>query len=312
MQEAGIVYSDFYLLHDTGAHPECPARLAAVRDHLVKTGQWERARVFEPRAADVEDLLMVHTSEHVFRVQRFCSEGQRHLDPDTVVCAASFDVARAAAGGVFVGVDQVMLREVTHALCLVRPPGHHASADRAMGFCLFNNVALGARYAQRRHECGKVLIVDFDVHHGNGTESIFYEDDTVYYYSIHRWPFYPGTGSADRRGRGRGEGFTRNVPLSARLDRGGVVSLFVKTLDEIASTFKPDIVFISAGFDAYEGDPIAGLGLVPKDFYEMTRAVVEVTDAACPGRLVSVLEGGYDLDAIGPCVSEHLRALAGE
>jgi len=312
MSYVGIVYSEIYLLHDTGAHPECAVRLEAARGHLVKTGQWETARVFEPRAAVVEDLLMVHSSEYVFRIERLCGEGRQHLDPDTVVCERSYDVARAAVGGVFVAVDQVMLREVDRAFCLVRPPGHHACADRAMGFCLFNNVALGARYAQERHGCTRILIVDFDVHHGNGTQAIFYDDDSVFYYSTHRAPFWPGTGAAEETGTGAGGGFTRNVPMPYGLDRGAVVSLFVKTLDEIAAGFEPEFILISAGFDASAGDPIAGLGLEPTDFYEMTRVVVELARTACAGRVVSVLEGGYDLAAIGPCVSEHLRALAGD
>ena len=196
MHSIGLVYSDIYLAHETGDHPECPERLRAIVAHLRESGTWEKLRVFEPRAADVEDLLMVHTESHVFRVQRFCHEGKRYLDPDTVVCPASFDVARAAAGGVFVAIDQVMLREV----------------DRAMGFCLFNNVALGARYAQRRHGLKRVLIVDFDVHHGNGTQAAFYSDPDVLYFSTHEYPLYPGTGHWREMGQGAGQGTTVNVP----------------------------------------------------------------------------------------------------
>ena len=309
MAKVGLVYSDIYLAHETGDHPECPERLRAIVAHLQQSGTWDKCRVFEPRAADVEDLLMVHTESHVFRVQRFCHEGKRYLDPDTVVCPASFDVARAAVGGVFVAIDQVMLREVDRAMALVRPPGHHAGADRARGFCLFNNIALGARYAQRRHGLKRVLIVDFDVHHGNGTQDIFEEDDSVFYFSMHRWPFYPGTGAAERKGTGRGKGFTFNLPLAATTDRETTVSLFEQSLADVAERFTPDIVLVSAGFDAYADDPIAGLGLQPRDFRAMTAAIVALADKACRGRVVSTLEGGYDLKALGPCVEQHLKAM---
>jgi len=193
-------------------------------------------------------------------------------------------------------------------MALVRPPGHHASADRAMGFCLFNNVALGARYAQRRHALGRILIVDFDVHHGNGTQAIFEEDDSVFYFSMHRWPFYPGTGAAERKGTGKGKGFTFNLPLAAATDRETIVSLFAQSLEDIAERFTPDLVLVSAGFDAHADDPISGLNLQPRDFGAMTGRIVALADKACRGRVVSALEGGYDLKSLGPCVEQHLRA----
>jgi acetoin utilization deacetylase AcuC-like enzyme len=309
MAHTGIVYSSVYLAHRTGEHPECPARLVVIQNHLQRSGLWEKFRIFTPRAADIEELRMVHTEEHIFRVQRFCHEGRTSIDPDTAVCPESFDVARTAAGGVFVAIDQVMLREVKNVFCMVRPPGHHAGASEAMGFCLFNNVALGARYAQKHHACRKVLIVDFDAHHGNGTQAIFYEDDSVFYLSMHRFPFYPGTGHESERGKGRGAGFTLNCPVPVSLDRAVIVSLFVKALDDVVRVFVPDFVLVSAGFDGYAGDPIAGLHLETRDFREMTAAIVELAGKCCSGRIVSVLEGGYDLNSLGECVEEHLRAL---
>ena len=309
MPKAGLVTSDLYLAHDTGVHPECPERLRAIVEHLRKSGTWEKLRVFEPRAADVEDLLTVHTEEHVFRVQRFCHEGKRFLAPETIVSAQSFDVARAAVGGTFVAIDQVMLREVDRAMALVRPPGHHAGADRAMGFCLFNNVALGARYAQRRHGLGKVLIVDFDLHHGNGTQEIFEEDDSVFCFSMHRFPFYPGTGGAERKGSGLFRGSTFNLPLPATTDRETIVSLFAQSLEDIEERFAPDIVLVSAGFDMHRDDMNGGMGLLPEDFREMTRSIVALADRRCAGRVVSVLEGGYDLRSLGRSVEAHLKAM---
>jgi acetoin utilization deacetylase AcuC-like enzyme len=311
MARTGLVYSDVFLAHDTGQHPECAGRLTAVRSHLQRSGLWDELRIFTPRAADIEQLRMVHTQEYIFRLQRFCHEGRTCLDPDTVVCKESFDVARTAAGSVFVGIDQVMLGEVQNAFCLVRPPGHHATASEAMGFCLLNNVALGAKYLQQHHKVARILIVDFDAHHGNGTQSVFYEDDTVFYFSMHRFPFYPATGRETERGKNLGLGFTRNCPIPISFDRGTIVSIFVKTLDEIARTFTPDFVLVSAGFDAYEEDPIAGLKLKVRDFHDMTSAVVDLAAKACRGRIVSVLEGGYDLNSLGPCVEQHLRALMG-
>ncbi len=309
MSRVGLVYSDLYLAHDTGDHAECADRLRAIVAHLRKTGAWDSLRVFEPRAADIEDLLMVHTEEHVFRVQRFCHENHRYLDQDTVVSPQSFDVARAAVGGTFVAVDQVMLREVDRAMALVRPPGHHASANRAMGFCLFNNVALGARYAQQRHGLKNILIVDFDVHHGNGTQEIFQEDDSVFFFSIHRFPFYPGTGSGVSKGSGLFSSYTVNLPLAPTTDRETVVSLFGQSLADVAERFTPDLVLVSAGFDMYRDDPIAGLGLLAEDFREMTRSIVALADKACAGRVVSVLEGGYHLPSLGRCVEAHLKAM---
>ena len=309
MPPTGLIYSNVYLAHQTGDHPECPSRVKSIWSHLKMRRLLEELQVYEPRAADVEQLMMVHREDYVFRVQRLCSEGGGYLDPDTVVGPESFVAARAAVGGVFTAVDQVMLGEVKNAFCLVRPPGHHAPPDDAAGFCIFNNVALGARYCQQHHGLERVLIVDFDSHHGNGTQRAFYDDDTVFYCSVHRYPFYPGTGHENDRGAGRGEGFTLNCPIRVPRDRGKFLVTFQRAMQEIEKRFVPDFVLVSAGFDAFEEDPLAGMGLHIGDFHNITSMILEFALKTCEGRLVSTLEGGYNLEWLGPCVEQHLQAM---
>ena len=304
-----IIYHEIFLEHDTGDHPECAARLTSIVGHLMRTGVWEAVRVRPPRLASIQDLLTVHTEPYVFEVERAAKEGGRYLDPDTVVSPRSFEVARYAAGGVLSAVDAVMLGEAPNVLCLVRPPGHHAGPDRAMGFCLFNNVAIAARYVQQKHQQKNVLIVDWDVHHGNGTQEVFYRDPTVFYFSLHRRPFYPGTGSSSETGEGPGRGTTLNRPLGMKTDRGTYLKTFASGLAQAVSGFRPDFVLISAGFDSAGDDPIGGLALRPEDFGTLTESVMAVADEHCRGRLVSVLEGGYNLSTLGPAVEQHLLGL---
>jgi acetoin utilization deacetylase AcuC-like enzyme len=218
-------------------------------------------------------------------------------------------VAVAAVGGVLAAVDAVMAGEVRNAFCAVRPPGHHATRDRAMGFCLLNNVAIAARYIQQKHKLEKVLIVDWDVHHGNGTQEAFYEDASVFYFSIHQHPFYPGTGNVDERGAGAGAGSTQNVPLPAGSDDRRYLQEVRDKLVPSAQKFQPDFVLISAGFDAHENDLLGGMSVTTEGFAEMTRVVRQLAEDHCDGRLVSVLEGGYHLDSLAACVEAHLRNL---
>jgi acetoin utilization deacetylase AcuC-like enzyme/formylglycine-generating enzyme required for sulfatase activity len=307
----GFVYDEVYLRHQTGGgHPERPERLSAIVRRLEKTGLLARMAQLKPVPAEEKWLLTVHAPEYVDHVRRSCQGGARFLDSmDTPVSKESFTAAQTAAGGVLVAVDAVVEGKLQSAFCAVRPPGHHATKNRAMGFCLLNNVAIAARYAQQKHKLAKVLIVDWDVHHGNGTQAAFDDDPTVFYFSIHQYPFYPGTGSADERGRGKALGTKLNVPLPAGSGDREYKRAFVEKLRPAALAFKPDLVLISAGFDAYEHDLLGGMKVSTEGFAELTRIVREIASQCCDGRLVSVLEGGYNLDGLAECVEAHVRVL---
>jgi acetoin utilization deacetylase AcuC-like enzyme len=309
----GLVYHESYLQHDTGGwHPERAARLVAILTRLKESGTLSGLALLEPSPAPVEWLTTIHTPEYVREVEESCKLGNGPLHSrDTPISSRSYEVARLAAGGVLTAIDAVMTGKVRNAFCAIRPPGHHALANRAMGFCLFNNVAIGARYVQRKHGLKKVLIVDWDVHHGNGTQAAFYEDPTVLYFSTHHSPFYPGTGSADERGTGEGAGYTVNVPLPAGAGDAEYLRAFREVLKPKALAFHPDFVLVSAGFDAHEADPLGGMKVTTAGFAEMTTLVREIAEECCAGRLVSVLEGGYDLDALADSVSAHLAVLQG-
>jgi acetoin utilization deacetylase AcuC-like enzyme len=311
----GLVYHPDCLRHDTGPwHPERPERLRAVLTHLDRTGL--RARLAQVPARDAEPgwMTAVHAPAHVAQVEAACRMARGHhvfLDHETPVSEGSWDAIRKAAGGALAAVDKVMAGEVRNAFCLVRPPGHHAEPDRVMGFCLINNVAVAARYVQRRYGLSRVAILDFDVHHGNGTQAAFWSDPTVLYGSIHQYPFYPGTGAAAERGAGAGEGFTLNCPLAAGGGDKEFQDALEGTLLPAAEAFEPEFVLVSAGFDAHGADPLGGMAVTEAGFGRLTKAIRRLADAKCGGRLVSVLEGGYDLDALGASVAAHLEALMG-
>ncbi|WP_237607640.1 histone deacetylase family protein [Roseimaritima sediminicola] len=255
-------------------------------------------------------MTLAHTAAHIEEIARLAESGGGRADADTVLSERSNDVARLATGAVCDAVDQVMQGEHSTAFCLLRPPGHHALADRVMGFGLFNHVAVAARYAQQAFQLERVLIADFDVHHGNGTQAIFWEDPSVTFLSMHRAPFYPFTGAADETGAGRGLGTTLNLPVAFGTAAAEQVQLFADRLERFANRFEPDLVLISAGFDSHRLDPIGNLQLDAEDFAALTEAIVQVARQHTGGRLVSVLEGGYNPHALAECVQRHLQVLS--
>jgi acetoin utilization deacetylase AcuC-like enzyme len=307
----GFVYDALYLKHDTGAnHPERPERLTAILQRLEQKGLLEHLVRLKPAPASTEWVTTVHTAQYLERVRTSCQAGTGYVDsPDAPASAASYEAALLAVGGVQAAVDAVMDGRIRNAFCAIRPPGHHALKDKAMGFCLFNNIAIAAKYIQKKHKLGRVLIVDWDVHHGNGTQAAFYDDPTVFYFSIHQSPFYPGSGGAEERGTGKGLGFTRNVPLKAGSGDADYRRAFVDDLEPAAAAFKPDFVLISAGFDAAQGDLLGGMKVTPAGFAELTRIAKDIADRHCQGRLVSVLEGGYGLESLAASVEAHVRIL---
>lgn len=304
-----LYYHPHYLQHETGGHPECAARLEQVWSRLENSGQAARCVRPDWSAATDERLRRVHGAKYLTKIQAIATRGGGRAEADTIVSPASVDVASLAAGAVCDAVERVVRGEEKRALCLVRPPGHHALPDRAMGFCLVNNIAIAARVAIDELGLERVLIVDWDVHHGNGTQDAFYEDSQVGFLSIHRWPFYPGSGKAEETGQGEGLGYTRNLPVEMGTSRDRCLSLFARELEDFAEKVRPQLVLVSAGFDAHREDPIGSLGWETEDFASLTQTVLDIAAAHAEGRLISVLEGGYNPPVLADCVAVHLEEL---
>jgi acetoin utilization deacetylase AcuC-like enzyme len=301
--------SPAFLAHETGFHPERAERIRSIPEDLERAGITAGCRLPEWEPISRVRLTRVHSPAYVDSIWAFAKSGGGDIEPDTVVSPDSYEVALSAAGAACDATERVLRGEDTQAFCLVRPPGHHAMPTHAMGFCLFNNIAVAARIAADVLELDRVLIVDWDIHHGNGTQATFWEDPRVGFFSIHRWPFYPGTGRVDETGGGRGRGTIRNLPVPFGISRKEYLSLFTGELESFAAKIKPQLVLLSAGFDGHRRDPVGGLGLETEDFGAQTAFVLDVAATYAEGRIVSVLEGGYDPESLSECVQLHLSEM---
>jgi acetoin utilization deacetylase AcuC-like enzyme len=309
--KAGLVYDPIYLEHDTGDHVENSRRLVTAVSYLKETGIKEKLSCLPPRLASLEELEMVHAPEYISYVKSKAEKGGGWLDPDTVMSPKSYEAALYAAGGLLAAVEAVMKGNVNNAFALVRPPGHHAVHDRAMGFCIFNNIAIATKFILSKFSLNRVLIADFDVHHGNGTQDAFYADPGVLYFSTHQYPFYPGTGWMDETGTGEGEGTTVNFPMAAGWGDEEYLRAFNEVLVPVARRFQPQLILVSAGFDAHWADHLAMMQVTVKGFAQMVMILKDLADELCQGRLVFTLEGGYNLKVVASSTKAIFDVLLG-
>lgn len=303
----GIVYDPIYLEHDTDGHPERKERLTAILERIKLEGL--KVEYITPKPATVDQIATIHGRSYIDQVRTICENGGGYLDMDTILSRASYDAALAAAGGAIAAVDAV-LNGFGSAFALVRPPGHHAMPNRGMGFCIFNNVAIAAKHAQGLG-LRKILIVDWDVHHGNGTNAVFYSDKSILYFSTHQFPHYPGTGRATDVGSDGAEGTKVNVPLPSGTGDEGYVMVFKEILEPVAREFKPDIVLVSAGHDPHKDDPLGGMRMTSAGFGAIAGITKRIANDCCQGRIAATLEGGYNLTAQAEAVVAELRAFHG-
>ncbi len=307
-----VVKDEIFLKHDPGDyHPERPERLIKIYERLSKPDLADFIKVFKPREATFEELCWNHSPEYVKTIQQTAGQARVQLDPDTATCPDSYEAAVKAVGAQFVALDAIFKGEVSDVFCLVRPPGHHAERDRAMGFCLFNNIALAAHYALKKLGLKKILIIDWDLHHGNGTQWSFYDSAEVLYFSTHQFPYYPGTGRVEEIGEGPGTGYTVNVPLPAGCGDLEYATVFKKVLVPIARAYQPEVILISAGFDIYFGDPLGGMLVTPIGVAYLVRVVKQLAAECCQGMILLTLEGGYSLQGLSDCVAAVIFELVG-
>ena len=309
--KVGFVYDPVYLKHDTGQHVENAKRLEAIISHLEKTRLKQQLTPIEPGAASIEEISLVHHKQYISHIQDVAQRGGGWLDADTVTSPNSYEVAVYAAGGAIKATEAVMDGEVARAFALVRPPGHHATSQRAMGFCLFNNVAIAAKYALAKYNLERLAIIDFDVHHGNGTQEIFYDNPQVLYISTPQHPFYPGTGSIEETGVGEAKGTTVNIPLPAGCGDAEYLQVFDQIVVPAARRFKPQLILVSAGYDLHWADGIALMQVSVTGFAQMVKIIKGLADELCSGRLVFSLEGGYNVTALAASVKATFDVLLG-
>jgi acetoin utilization deacetylase AcuC-like enzyme len=310
MARTGLIRDNAYLEHITSDfHPEHPDRLRAVYSMLEDPELQGKTEVLEAREATAEEIQWIHTESYYQKIESTRDCGHRQLDPDTHISSQSYRTAKLAAGGLCELVDATCTGRIRNGFALVRPPGHHAEAGRGMGFCIYNNVAIAARYAQKKGLAERVLIVDWDLHHGNGTQHSFESDPSILYFSSHQFPYYPGTGRPDETGMGQAQGYTVNVPLPGGQGDEDFVRIYEDVLEPISAQFKPDLVLVSAGFDTYYQDPLGGMGVTEDGFAEITRVLMRIADASCRGRIVLTLEGGYHLDGLARSIKRVILAL---
>ena len=311
MMNTGFVYHEDYLRHNTGNHPENAERLIHIMKKLEEVGVTERLKRITPMKASEEQIACVHAEKYIKKVEAMCKGGGGMLDPDTPLCSDTYEIALLSAGGVIKAVDEVMdnSNNLKQIFALIRPPGHHAIRSRGMGFCIFNNIAIAAEHLKRKYGLKRILIADWDVHHGNGTQEVFFEDPSVLYFSTHQYPHYPGTGWIDEVGKGEGEGFTVNVPLPPGTDDAGYLYALNNILLPIAMDFSPEFVLVSVGFDPHIADHLAAMKVTSLGFGLFTDVIKKIAKKNSKGRIVMALEGGYNLDAIAESASSVFNSL---
>jgi len=306
LMKTGIITTETYLNHNTGpGHPERADRVTIIVEHLKKLKSknliWQKTKKF-----DLKYLQLVHDKDYLKNVnEAFPSHGVNFLDGDTILSPGSKEATKDAVGSILTAIDGVMKKDFRNAFCAVRPPGHHAEKQKAMGFCVYNNIAVGAYYLLEKYNLSKLAIIDFDVHHGNGTQDIFYNNKNVLYISTHQYPYYPGSGAANEKGV---DGNILNIPLPAGTQNYEFLNAYDRVFNKLKE-FKPEFILLSAGFDAHKDDPLAQINLESKDYYTLTKRIVVLSNELCGGKLVSILEGGYDLNALKESVDYHVKSL---
>ena len=307
--KTGYVYDPIFLKHTQYGHPESDKRLEAIMDELNTSGLINSLYEIPCREANFKELSLIHTEDYINKVKDTCQSGGGNLDPDTYTTSDSFEAASKAVGGLIELTNQVTSGNLNNGFALVRPPGHHALRFRAMGFCIFSNVALVSKYVIQNSDIERIAIVDFDVHHGNGTQAILEDDGDILYVSTHQFPYYPGTGNYTETGRGNGERATVNFPLTQGVGDNGFKSIYDNVLIPVLKKFKPQLILVSAGYDAHWKDPLAGLSLSLEGYHWISKALIDIADEICDGRIIFALEGGYDLDVLKNGVANTIRAL---